>query len=965
VNLPVRTDDTEQFDRSVDTLLAPDLDRLAVALAAVPGLTEADRTAVHSGAAEALRDAVLRKVSRVLVLELNAARITGSLTAGDSAGRWIEFVDRTCEPGYWAALAEHYPALLPRLRTVIRNRLAATVTFAQRFAADRPALSRLTGTDPGEARAVSFGAGDSHRGGQTVVLLRCANASLVYKPRSVAVDQALAGLLARVVPEEPDPIRVPAVLAMGDYGWAEHIEHRYCDGDTELRRFYRNLGRWLAVVRLLGGTDLHQENLIAAGPVPVVVDCETLFTPHQPAPPSGYGEAVDRAHELVTGSVLGTGLLPGRGLALGWRGIDTSAIGSLPGQQPVPDVPVIVDAGTDRARVGLGKALRAPAANHPSPNPVLGRYWDAVATAFTEQTERLHEFDRAGRLAGWLAEFADCPVRAVLRSTETYAELSRMLWHPASLHDQDAAVAKAEDLLAKHAGNAPDAPGSPEVIAAEVAELLDGDIPFFTTTPAVGALDGPRGTRWGRAAALAVEALDRWRDTDPGLDRRVIQAALVSAYLNEGWLPDPVRRLPSTVDTAELDQRRRALAAGIVGQVVSTALRGDDGSASWVAPVLNPTGWAVQALSADLYSGLAGVAVLLAGYRREQEAGRADEVPGVVELLGSVVRTLRLTEERWAADTLAGVPLRPEPPGGYVGLGSRIAGWLWLRGLGAVGDEALEWASVLAGQLPRAVVDDPAYDILVGRAGAIVPLLRLAEHTGETRWVELAGMLGDQLIAEGSPGEVSGVDTVCWPNAQFPEGIGGFAHGATGIGWALARLAEVTGDPAHRETALAGFAHEDTLYDAGQAGWRDLREEGHIGAAWCHGAGGIGMAALDLLRRGGDPAWRDVVRRAAASGWDRGTGWNHTLCHGDLGLWELVTEALALGLGPPGLDRSTVDAQVVAAVEEFGVVTGMARDAFAPGLLPGAGGIAYQLLRLHPEHELPSVLLPDPGVVAP
>lgn len=37
----------------------------------------------------------------------------------------------------------------------------------------------------------------------------------------------------------------------------------------------------------------------------------------------------------------------------------------------------------------------------------------------------------------------------------------------------------------------------------------------------------------------------------------------------------------------------------------------------------------------------------------------------------------------------------------------------------------------------------------------------------------------------------------------------------------------------------------------------------------------------------------------------------------------------------------------------------MARDAFSPGLMAGAGGVAYQLLRLHPECDLPSVLLPD------
>lgn len=957
--------ETEQFDRSVEAMLAPALAALAADLRSVAGLGAGERAAIATGAGVALRRTVLRKVTRVLVLELNAARLTGTLGATDSAGRWAEFVDRTCEPGYLDTLAEHYPALRARLRVVIRNRIAAALELAARLATDRAALARLTGTDPGELRAVSFGEGDSHRGGRTVAILTCATGSVVYKPRSLGVDDALAGLLAAVLPDEPDPIRVPRVLMRDGYGWAEHVAHRYCADDGELRRFYRNLGHWLAVMRLIGGTDLHQENLIAAGPVPVVVDCETLFTPTQPAPPSGYGEAVDAALAMVTGSVLGTGLLPGRGLALGWRGIDTSAIGSLPGQQPTPDVPVIVGAGTDEARIGLAKAPRAPAANHPDPNPVLGKYWDHVVSGFTELTVRLHALDAAGVLDAPLAAFADQPVRAVVRSTETYAELSRMLWHPASLHDERAACARAADLLAKHAGNAPDAPGAPEVIAAEVAELLDGDIPFFATTPATGVLSGPRGTRWGRAVDVVAEARERWRGTDPGVDRRVIQAALVSAYLNEGWLPEPIRRLPSTTDTTRLDGRRRELAADVVRQVTATAIRGTDGTAAWVAPTLNTTGWAVQSLSADLYSGLSGVAVLLAGYLRETADGRADAVPGLDDLLAATVRTMRLAEQRWAADAAAGVPLRPEPAGGYVGLGSRITGWLLLRRLGAVGDEALEWAATLAGQLPRAVVEDTEYDILIGRAGAVVPLLRLAEHTGDTRWTELASMIGDQLVAEGTPAEsADGADLISWPNKQFPEGIGGFAHGATGIGWALARLAAVTGDPAQADTAQAAFRYEETLYDRERGGWRDLREEGHVGAAWCHGAGGIGVAALDLSRRTGEAWWSDVIRRATTSGWHRGTGWNHTLCHGDLGLCALLADADATGLGPPGLDRRAVTAHAVAVLEEYGVVTGMARDAFSPGLLPGAGGIAYQLLRLHPDCTLPSVLLPDPGGVA-
>jgi hypothetical protein len=111
-------------------------------------------------------------------------------------------------------------------------------------------------------------------------------------------------------------------------------------------------------------------------------------------PPSGYGEAADAAHAMVAGSVLGAGLLPGRGLVLNWRGIDTSAIGSLPGQQPAPDVPVIVAAGTDTAHIRFGKAPREPNANHPCPEPVIGKYWQHVVSAFTDQTARLAELCR-------------------------------------------------------------------------------------------------------------------------------------------------------------------------------------------------------------------------------------------------------------------------------------------------------------------------------------------------------------------------------------------------------------------------------------------------------------------------------------------------------------------------------------------------------------------------------------------
>jgi len=962
-------------DSVLSRVLDPGLTRLAAQLGSITALTVAERRTVHAAAAAALRDTVRLRTNRVLILEMHAARIGGKLTATDPRGRWAEWTALASREEFWDGLGTNYPTLLPRLRTLVDNRCAAALSMARRFAADRAGLGVLLtvpgsaepAPDLGELVGVEFGMGDSHRGGNTVAILTCTGGRVVYKPRSVAVDAALTGFLARVLPDEPAATRiaVPDVVCRDGYGWAAHVTHRYCDGDAQLRSFYRGLGHWLAVMRLLGGSDLHAENVVAVGPVPMVVDCETLFIPVLPARESGYGLAVDRAGVLVGDSVLGTGLLPGRGLALGWRGVDQSAIGSLPGQQPTTKLPIILDGATDEARFGYAEVQIPMAANHPSPNPVLGRYWDQMVNGFTELTEHLQGLDRAGDLEDLLATFADVPIRVVPRSTECYAELARMLWHPQSLHDEPPARARAVDLLARQARNVSGRPTEPVVIDAEVADLLEGDVPFFSTTPSRGTVSAPRGTTWGSPRDLAAAALRRWRAADFAVERQVIRCALVSAYLNEGWMLDIKRLRPSGINRHGLDRRRRTLAAGIVQGVADAAIRAEDGTVTWIAPVLDPTGWAVLSLGLDVYGGAAGIAILLAGYLREMRHDRADPVPGLPGLIDDVVRTMRLAETQWAKDRAAISNRRALPAGGYLGVGSRIWGWLALYRLGVVPRvEALDRACALMAELPEALDTDPSLDVVRGMSGAVVPLLRLHEATGNPEALRLAGDIGKRLVAAA---HVRDDGTAWWANPGFPDGLGGLAHGATGIGWALSRLAAATGDKEAGTMADAAFAYEETLYDWDRGGWLDLRGIDTVAAAWCHGGGGVGIVAADRLRHPlpgqavDDELCRQVLHRAAVASRATGLGWNHTLCHGDLGAWEVMDIAIAAGLGPPTVDRERLDAHVIGSIEQHGPISGFARETFVPGLLPGLGGVAYQLLRMHPDCTLPSVLLPDPG----
>lgn len=950
--------DADNFDASLGCLISPALGELATQLASVAGLQAHEREIVVAATSESLFEIVHAKLGRVLLLELNAARISGQLTGDDPRRRWQQFSEISSQRSFWDGLAVHYPSLLPRIDAIMRHRCTASLSFARRWAADRSKLAGVCGGDPGELRQLSFGAGDSHRGGQTVAIVHCDGGRVVYKPRSLAIDIALREFITGLVEAYGSPltIQVPKVLTFPEHGWIEFVEHRYAADAEELRNFYRGIGHWLAIMRLLSGSDLHSENLIAHGASPTVVDCETLFTPRIPQFASGFGQAADRASELLSGTVLGVGLLPGRGMGLAWRGVDISAVGGLPGQQPKMTIPGIVEAGSDHARLGTIEAEAPASQNHPSSEPALAEYWPEVLDGFDTMTATLQRLDAAGELHGRLRVFEDCHIRVVPRSTEVYAELMRMLWHPVSLHKQAPARQRAFELLEKMAKNLSIAPDDPVVIEAEIDELMEGDIPFFTTRVRDGRLQGPRGTWWLQPCNLVDAALAHWRAADFELERNVIQVSLVSAYLSDGWEPKEVSKMAPHGRGGDLDKRRRQQAAGIMRSIVSHAICGDDGSITWIALQLGEEGWAVQPLQQDLYGGLSGIVLLAGAYLREIAAQRADPVDGLDEMFKAGLRSLHMAEDQVARQRAKGIKLRPPTPGAYLGLGSQIWTHLVLAHWGMDNGEGLDRARSLAEQIPVAVAADNKYDLYVGSAGAITPLLLLARNSGDERYLRMAMQIGDRLSEHAARSN----GHACWKHPDlWPDGLGGFAHGVTGIGWALTRLARATGSDRYGTLAQAAFSFEDSLFDEEEQNWLDLRKlHSKTAAAWCNGSVGIGLAHLDLDPKLAQVSTRTTLQRAAAATWRDGIGWTHCACHGDLSAWELLDRAIAAGLGPKELSATQLLDRILTSLEQQGPVCGLARDSFAPGLMPGIGGVVYQLLRMHPQHDLPSILMP-------
>jgi len=178
--------------------------------------------------------------------------------------------------------------------------------------------------------------------------------------------------------------------------------------------------------------------------------------------------------------------------------------------------------------------------------------------------------------------------------------------------------------------------------------------------------------------------------------------------------------------------------------------------------------------------------------------------------------------------------------------------------------------------------------------------------------------------------------------------MGGFAHGVTGIGWALTRLARATGSARHSNWHKRRSPSK-TLFDEQEQNWRDLRmlENAKTAAAWCHGAVGIGLAHLIWIH-----AYPGIDTESRAS------GRRSNLAAGD-GLeslrvsWrsrrlELLDHAIAAGEAPKELSASYLLDVILTSLEQDGPSCGMGRNAFAPGLLPGLGGVAYHCYGLIP-----------------
>jgi type 2 lantibiotic biosynthesis protein LanM len=855
-------------------------------------------------------------------------------------------------------LFDEKPVLLRLIASITRQWLVTSREFVVRLHADLTVVSRDILRAPADSRVarIAGGLSDSHRGGRSVFSVELEDGRRVmYKPKDLRLDVAWHSLVERLNADAPIKLRSAHAVARDGYGWAEFIEHTGCTDVQDCRRFFRRAGAWLALFHCFAATDIHQENLIAAGDHPVPIDLETLLQAkvEEPSVQKGEAQAYQAARETISNSVMAVGVLPAYK-----RSPDNSvlAVGGVASDWTAGTRRTWTDVNSDSMKPAMVKGARSATTNLPHADgryAGLAEHLGDFVVGFKEYATFLMSYSRDADQGGLFDGFAGLPVRKVLRPTQFYYMLLNRLKDDRTMDDGVLWSVQA-DFLSRLVDWDQDQDPTWPLQRAERSALLQLNVPLFVMPTDGSEISDSAGTTINTSAA---SGLQRARDRVLRLDSQEI-----------AWQVDVIRQASSVVSSpTSIDDEPRPLvpisqtdpptgyifsaeADAIAEEISRRAIRRGSGAA-WIG-----LGWLTDSEAAqlavlghDLYNGASGVALFLAAHATTTTCESSAELAlAAVSYLRAELRS------RNAPHTarLLGI-------GGATGMGSIIYALTVMSGLMRNGEllaDAHRAATLLTDDL---IAADNRLDAVGGSAGAILCLLRLYADTRADDVLARALKCGKHLLAQERVGVV-GSRSWCGqgPNQQV---LNGMSHGAAGFAYALASLATVSGREEFAEAALECLEFERRHYDAGRADWHDLRvPEPHWRSQWCHGAVGIGLARLSMMKRGAarpDAVATDIdnALTGATRGWP---GHADTLCCGALGSVEFFREA------GEGLNRSELGelaSRRLLAVLQTRASTGDYRwkggtRRFNLGLFRGLAGVGYTCLRTV-DDSLPNVLI--------
>lgn len=852
-----------------------------------------------------------------------------------------QFVDAMFDGGF-TNLCLEYPVLARRLVRLLTQWVDAVEETCRRVQNDRAIVAERLGVEGG-VTALEPLTDDTHARGRVPVRVSFESGEAIYKPRSVDAGVAFHELLDRLDEYLPTPSgRTPTFVPRDGYGWMEVVEYREPDDRGAVERYYERAGVVLCTAYVLNLTDLQLENVIVNGEHPMVVDAETLFHPYVDSTGTSIGTEI---HELMNRSVLLPQLLPwstGTPREPDEEVLATvlAGLGAESGRKRVSNQsrPVVEAANTDVMTVEkrpVGVTANTNTVTVDGEDQPPGEHVDAIVRGFEEAYETIRRLHADGR---FLSEICTSELiegvenRLVYRPTAAYRSVIRSSASRNSLRDGVRLSVEMEELAVPFFDGRIETDEYWPLYGAERKAIRRLDVPRFSSAPDEETLchDGVSvgveadGTGYERCR----QRLDAMDPTDKRRQTWLIQQSL-------GTVEQPTTPPPAVETT---DARLGRAAGDLFDDAIDAAFDTNDGSV-WAS--ISPATSTMTLVPADesLYDGRSGIALTAAALYDATGRERYRKLVG--ELLDPVID-----------DVDAGGS--PFGLGGTKGVGSVIHVLSVIGSL--LGEDAYRDSAVRAASsiTEARLAEDDTLDVMWGAAGTLLGLLACYDRYGEETVLDRAIACGERLLEARVPVG----DHRAWKTTREDTAITGFAHGSSGIAYALARLATAADDPRYAEAALEALDYESTLYAPSRTNWAKSPRRRRYQDMWCHGRTGMALARIGIGELFDDAQLlSDATEALSATAAAEPSTVDHVCC-GNFGRAEALLVASRRASGDLA-DATELAGRCLARREDEGTLAlpGHARSFANPTFFNGVSGVAYTLLRLRDPDSLPCALL--------
>ena len=830
----------------------------------------------------------------------------------------------------YSILYSKYPVLKILAGTIISNWIESTNIFYVNVINDWDGLIECGLLEP-DTLCISdilCGLSDNHNNGKCVFIIETDKGQrVVYKPRDVSCEYSFNKLL-KYLNQTFDCFshKTFIVLSQTDHGWCETVNRESCESRNDLIEYYSHLGSIIALIYILGGTDFHNENIIASGNRPVVIDLETIISPNNTS-------------KLSAGGLFVSGLLPIWNQYNSGEYQYSGGIGGVADLSKAPSYTAYKCINTNSMMCYQKGSHISVLSNSPVLDSVQqgpSEFIDDILVGF-EKTYRHIALNKSHYEKIIPQLFHDARIRIVIRDTEFYSEViqkslnSKLFMNTTNW--RDSLRANLSGIAVRNLSN------QNLLLMKELEQISRLDIPYFSIESKAQSLCSENNktiVSWKYSPLNNIEnSLNSLSEKDRCCQLNILSSTI--GAVRPLSFPQKVLEKTESIELKDIED--------IATIISDLSLVLDDNNLEWltIEQSLHDDKAMFMSSNLGLYNGLAGIGVFLSALTRKTLSNQ--KLNSLAYRLYNQLSSALLEQFNHKSSFTNG-----------------MSGNLSVLYCIAKMDRFLNQESSAIFQKIKEkykcseISDYTGCDIQSGSAGNVLTTLAIYEHTQDDFWLNLSILYADQIIDS-----VKVQNGLCEWGTDFSSTIQtGFSHGNSGISLALLRLWNTTKDKRLESLALNAIRSEDQYFDKEERNWRDLRHgKSHAFMnGWCNGAPGIILSRLEMsnyystcpsiLRKSLDlceVAIKQSVKNNVNS-----------LCCGSFSMIEPLFR-----YDEEHANRLAVTLLKNINSEDFHLnsLAGLGVKIKLPGFFLGLSGVGYALLRLSDPELYPSILTLD------